>query len=107
MPVLAAEVYERGRKAAEFPPAAGPAATPLALSQDRTERLLVEGLADRGHALEWNTELLSWDGAAAVLRGPDGAEERLAVRWPVEAGRLRLFGAIPPGMTVSQDAYAR
>ncbi|MGP3964286.1 FAD-dependent monooxygenase [Nonomuraea sp. 3N208] len=163
VPVLAAEVYERGRKAAELPLAAGPAAAPLALSQDRTERLLVEGLAERGRAVEWNTELLSWDGAAAVLRGPDGAEERMAARWLVGAdgassrvrhalglgfagktyqqtglladvttdtspppgilrlnltrggfmgtldlgdGRLRLFGAIPPGMTVASDVSA-
>jgi 2-polyprenyl-6-methoxyphenol hydroxylase-like FAD-dependent oxidoreductase len=89
VPVSHVEVYQRGRPAARVPLSAAAAtaasATPLVLTQDRTEHLLADGLAERGGRVEWNTELVALDGTAAVLRGPGGAEERVAARWVVGA----------------------
>jgi 2-polyprenyl-6-methoxyphenol hydroxylase-like FAD-dependent oxidoreductase len=89
------EVYERGRPAAAFPlvPAGSEGLTPfpfaLCLEQDRTEQLLVEGLAERGGAVEWDTELLSFaageEGGAARVRRADGVEETISARWVVGA----------------------
>jgi 2-polyprenyl-6-methoxyphenol hydroxylase-like FAD-dependent oxidoreductase len=89
------EVYERGRRAAEFPLAGrgSEARTPfpyaLALEQDRTEQLLIEGLAGHGVDVEWDTQLVSLvDGderARALVRRPGGAEEAISARWVVGA----------------------
>jgi 2-polyprenyl-6-methoxyphenol hydroxylase-like FAD-dependent oxidoreductase len=85
VPATRVEVYQRGRQAAGFPLSADDAATPLVLTQDQTERLLVEGLAERGGQVEWNTELVDLGGNAAVIRGPGGAQERVEARWVVGA----------------------
>ena len=89
------EVYERGRRAAAFPlvPAGMEGLTPfpfaLCLEQDRTEQLLIEGLAERGGAVDWDTELLSFaaaeDGGTARVRRADGVEETISARWVVGA----------------------
>jgi 2-polyprenyl-6-methoxyphenol hydroxylase-like FAD-dependent oxidoreductase len=89
------EVYERGRPAAGFPLAGrgSEALTPfpyaLGLEQDRTEQLLVEGLAEHGRGVEWNTELRALvdgdDGATAVVRRADGTEDTISSRWVVGA----------------------
>jgi 2-polyprenyl-6-methoxyphenol hydroxylase-like FAD-dependent oxidoreductase len=85
VPVTHAEVYQRGSRAACVPLSVPASDTPLVLTQDQTEHLLVDGLAERGGRVEWNTELLSLDGDTAVLRGPAGAEERVTARWVVGA----------------------
>jgi 2-polyprenyl-6-methoxyphenol hydroxylase-like FAD-dependent oxidoreductase len=85
VPVPAVELYQRGRPAGGFPLSVDGAATPLVLTQDETERLLVDGLAELGGRVEWNTELVALDGDAAVIRGPSGARERVETRWLVGA----------------------
>jgi len=85
VPATRVEIFQRGRHAAGFPLSVGGAATPLVLTQDQTERLLVEGLAERGGRVEWNTELVALDGDAAVIRGPGGPRERVVSRWLVGA----------------------
>jgi 2-polyprenyl-6-methoxyphenol hydroxylase-like FAD-dependent oxidoreductase len=89
------EIYERGRKAAEFPLAGrGPEAqTPfphaLILGQHATELLLVEGLAEHASRVEWDTELLTLAGdpnqVTATVRMPDASEETFSARWVVGA----------------------
>ena len=90
------EVYERGRPAAGFPLAGrgSEALTPfpyaLGLEQDRTEELLVEGLAEHGRGVDWNTELRALvvdgdEGATAVVRRADGIEDTVSARWVVGA----------------------
>ncbi|TMR92757.1 FAD-dependent monooxygenase [Nonomuraea basaltis] len=75
LPITHAELYENGRRAAEVP-LAGRDGGPVALGQDDTERLLVEGLEERGHAVEWNTTLTTFGGARWVV-GADGASSRV------------------------------
>ena len=89
------ELFERGRRAAEFPLAGkgAEALTPfphaLGLEQYRTEELLVEGLRGRGAEVGWGTEVLALrdgpEGTTAVVGGPDGAEEEISARWVVGA----------------------
>jgi 2-polyprenyl-6-methoxyphenol hydroxylase-like FAD-dependent oxidoreductase len=61
----------------------------LVLEQDRTERLLIDGLEATGGRVEWNTELLSLtstpDGARATVRRPDGSTESIEAGWVVGA----------------------
>jgi 2-polyprenyl-6-methoxyphenol hydroxylase-like FAD-dependent oxidoreductase len=61
----------------------------LVLEQDRTERLLVDGLEAAGGRIEWNTELLSLTsmpgGARATVRRPDGSTEPIEAGWVVGA----------------------
>jgi 2-polyprenyl-6-methoxyphenol hydroxylase-like FAD-dependent oxidoreductase len=85
VPATRVEVYQRGRHAVGFPLSADSTATPLVLTQDQTERLLVEGLAERGGRVEWNTELVALDGDAAVIREPGGGRHRVQTRWLVGA----------------------
>ena len=89
------EIYERGRKAAEFPLAgSGPEArTPfpyaLTLGQHATEQLLVQRMTEHGRRVEWDTELLTLAGDAddvtATIRTPDALEETFSARWVVGA----------------------
>src|SRR6266511_1491108 len=93
------EIYERGRPAGEFPLAGrgSEALTPfpyaLGLEQDRTEQLLVEWLAERGHGVDWHTELVTLnggpDGARAVVCRTDGTKETISARWVVGADGAR------------------
>ncbi len=61
----------------------------LVLEQNKTERLLIEGLEEAGGQVEWKTELLelhhSDEGAMVVLGHPDGSKETVAVGWVVAA----------------------
>jgi 2-polyprenyl-6-methoxyphenol hydroxylase-like FAD-dependent oxidoreductase len=61
----------------------------LVLEQDRTERLLIEGLEATGGRVEWDTELVSLtsapDGARATVRRPDGSTESIEAGWVVGA----------------------
>jgi 2-polyprenyl-6-methoxyphenol hydroxylase-like FAD-dependent oxidoreductase len=93
------EVYERGRWAAAFPlvgrGAEGLTPFPyaLGLEQQRTEQLLIEGLAAHGRRVEWETELVGLvpggDQARAVMRRPSGAEEAIWAKWVVGADGSR------------------
>jgi 2-polyprenyl-6-methoxyphenol hydroxylase-like FAD-dependent oxidoreductase len=93
------EIYERGRPAGEFPLAGqeSVALTPfpyaLGLEQDRTEQLLVDWLAECGHGVDWDTELVTLtggpDGARAGVRRTDGTEETISARWVVGADGAR------------------
>jgi len=83
------EICERGRLAGGFP-LAGPGSSTLfpyalGLEQDRTEQLLVESLAERGHSVEWNTELVTLTGTAAVF----STGETIEARWVVGADGAR------------------
>src|SRR5260370_26731976 len=59
----------------------------LMLPQDETEQLLTEHLQSQGGAIAWQMELISFtqdeQGVEAVLRYPDGQEERVRVGWLV------------------------
>jgi 2-polyprenyl-6-methoxyphenol hydroxylase-like FAD-dependent oxidoreductase len=61
----------------------------LVLEQDRTERLLIDGLEATGGRVEWDTELVSLtstpDGARASVRRPDGSTEYIEAGWVVGA----------------------
>ena len=61
----------------------------LVLEQDRTERLLIDGLEATGGRVEWDTELVSLtstpDGARATVRRPDGSTETIEAGWVVGA----------------------
>ena len=58
----------------------------LVLEQDKTERILIEGLEA---TVEWDTELLSLsttpDGVRATVRRPDGSTESIEAGWVVGA----------------------
>jgi 2-polyprenyl-6-methoxyphenol hydroxylase-like FAD-dependent oxidoreductase len=109
------EVYERGRPAAAFALAGrGSAAlTPfpyaLGLEQDRTEQLLIEGLAAHSRGVEWNTELvgLADDGATAVLRRVGGTEEAISARWVVGADGARSRVRHAVGLGFAGKTYAQ
>jgi 2-polyprenyl-6-methoxyphenol hydroxylase-like FAD-dependent oxidoreductase len=61
----------------------------LVLEQDRTERLLIDGLEANGGRVEWDKELVSLtstpDGARATVRRPDGSTESIEAGWVVGA----------------------
>src|SRR5918995_4639455 len=61
----------------------------LVLEQDRTERLLIDGLEATGGRVEWDTELVSLtstpDGAWATVRRPGGSTETIEAGWVVGA----------------------
>jgi 2-polyprenyl-6-methoxyphenol hydroxylase-like FAD-dependent oxidoreductase len=69
VPVPEVRLHQRGRPAGGFPLPAG-GATPPVLTQDQTERLLVDGLAELGGRVEWNTELVALDGPAGYTARP-------------------------------------
>lgn len=94
VPTTRVEAYERGRlvgeislagdgveKLTRFPFALG-------LSQDRTERLLIERLAELGVLVEWETELVTLaagpDHVTAVLRR-SGDDEQARAGWIIGA----------------------
>ena len=89
------ELFERGRRVAEFPlvgeGAEGLTPFPhaLGLEQYRTEELLLEGLRERGGKVSWSTEVLALregdGGTRAIVRGPGGAEEEMLAQWVVGA----------------------
>jgi 2-polyprenyl-6-methoxyphenol hydroxylase-like FAD-dependent oxidoreductase len=54
------------------------------LTQDRTERLLIDAPAGRNVEVQWNTELTSLRNGVAVVRRP-GGEERIEADWIVGA----------------------
>ena len=93
------EIYQRGRRAGEFPLAGrGSAAlTPfpyaLGLEQDRTEQLLVDWLAEHGRPVEWDTELVALTdtphGPRAMLRQADGSRECISAQWVIGADGAR------------------
>lgn len=93
------EVFESGRRAAQFPLAGhgAEAQTPfpfaLSLSQGATERLLIEGLEERGALVTWDTELTELiprsSGVRAMLRRAGGIEESVEARWVVGADGAR------------------
>lgn len=59
----------------------------ILIPQSRTEALLAELLAERGGAVEWDTEFLDFEqthsGVFCRLRRPDGDEEEVATDWLV------------------------
>ena len=61
----------------------------LVLAQDKTERLLIDGLREAGSRVEWDTDLDSLaqtpDGARASVRRPDGSTESIQAGWVVGA----------------------
>jgi 2-polyprenyl-6-methoxyphenol hydroxylase-like FAD-dependent oxidoreductase len=93
------EIYSRGRPVGAFPLAGqgSEALTPfpyaLGLEQDRTERLLVERLAEHGRRVEWSTELVALADtparARAVVRRDDGSQQTVSARWVVGADGAR------------------
>ena len=93
--LTAVEVLIKGRRAAElsFFGARDEGITPypfaLIHEQDETEKLLISGLEGYGKRVEWNTQLreLAQDGegTTAVVRRPDGGEERISAGWVVGA----------------------
>jgi 2-polyprenyl-6-methoxyphenol hydroxylase-like FAD-dependent oxidoreductase len=106
------EVYERGRRVSEFPLAGSgtesltPFPYALTLPQGEIERLLVEGLGERGARVAWNTEFLGLedakDGTKAVVRNIDGTESRMEARWVV--GRMaRVARCATPWASVSEE----
>jgi 2-polyprenyl-6-methoxyphenol hydroxylase-like FAD-dependent oxidoreductase len=111
------EIYERGRPAGEFPLAGrgSEAVTPfpyaLGLEQDRTEQLLVEWLAERGHGVDWDTELVALtggpDGARAVLRRTVGNEETISARWVVGADGARSLVRHALGIGFAGSTYGQ
>ncbi|MEU7749326.1 FAD-dependent monooxygenase [Nonomuraea sp. NPDC049158] len=97
VPMTGVEIFEQGRRAGGFSFAGPWARTPfpyaLGLEQDRTERLLLEWLAERGHDVSWNTELVALaedpDGARATVRRATGEHATIAARWLVGADGAR------------------
>jgi 2-polyprenyl-6-methoxyphenol hydroxylase-like FAD-dependent oxidoreductase len=93
------EIYQRGRPAGAFPLAGqgADARTPfpyaLGLEQDRTERLLVERLAEHGRRVEWNSELRALSSTPACthaqVQRADGSNETISARWIVGADGAR------------------
>ena len=89
------ELFERGRRVAEFPLAGEGAEglTPfpyaLGLEQYQTEELLLEGLRAHGGEAHWGTEVLTLrdgdGGTTAIVRGPGGAEKKISAQWVVGA----------------------
>ncbi|MEV0318185.1 FAD-dependent monooxygenase [Streptomyces sp. NPDC050658] len=89
------EMFERGRRAGGFPLAGRgiegrtPFPYALALEQFRTEQLLVDALAERGHEVEWDTEFVRFTDprrpVTAVLRRCSGAEFEVSARWTAAA----------------------
>src|SRR5215212_582265 len=61
----------------------------LVLEQDRTERLLIDGLEATGGRVEWDTKLVSLTsirgGVRATVRRPDGSTESIQAGWVVGA----------------------
>ncbi|KTD18620.1 FAD dependent oxidoreductase [Legionella lansingensis] len=57
------------------------------LPQDKTERILNQGLVNKGLRVEWQTELLSveqsHDGVTALLKHHDGNTEKFNVSWVI------------------------
>lgn len=55
------------------------------LPQNQTEKILHQGLVNKGLAVEWETELTditqNIDGVTAILKHSDGREEKLATSW--------------------------
>jgi len=60
---------------------------PLILGQNRTQHLLLDGLARHGGEVHWGVEATTLevrdDGASATLRGPDGTETTVEARYVV------------------------
>jgi 2-polyprenyl-6-methoxyphenol hydroxylase-like FAD-dependent oxidoreductase len=82
--------------------------------QDEHERLLIERLAERGVAVERQTELMNFsengDHVAASLRGPDGQEERCDAKFIAGCDGARsqvrqIIGTRFPGGTYQQIFY--
>lgn len=98
VPTSRIEVYERGRPVAGFPLAGKGTASltkfghALGLEQDRIERLLIEGLAEHGRGVDWETALITLSRdqgrSRVVLRHP-GGEEVISARWVVGADGAR------------------
>lgn len=61
----------------------------LILDQSRTEQLLIDYLSRCAHAVEWESELISFtqdvDGVSATLKRPDGTQEQVRAEWLVGA----------------------
>ncbi|MCC5602119.1 FAD-dependent monooxygenase [Nostoc favosum] len=61
----------------------------LVLEQSKTERLLIDALAEFSMQVEWRTELLKLtqtsDETTAIIRHDDGSEETIAAKWVVGA----------------------
>jgi 2-polyprenyl-6-methoxyphenol hydroxylase-like FAD-dependent oxidoreductase len=59
----------------------------LVLEQDKTERILIDGLEAAGGRVEWDTELLSLTSTSGGVRGnvrrPDGSTESIEAGWVV------------------------
>jgi 2-polyprenyl-6-methoxyphenol hydroxylase-like FAD-dependent oxidoreductase len=86
VPIEQVEVHAKGRRLADFSLTTPELTNPLALPQDQTERLLAEAVTARGGHIEWRTELREYDGGTtAVLRRPDGTDERVEVTWIIGA----------------------
>jgi 2-polyprenyl-6-methoxyphenol hydroxylase-like FAD-dependent oxidoreductase len=105
------EVFDRGRRIAGFPlagrgnEARSPFPYALGLAQDRTERLLVDRLAELGVRVEWNVELVGLADGAAVLRGR-GAET-VSARWIIGADGARSSVRRALGIEFAGHTYAQ
>ena len=89
-PTIGANLWARGRLAARLPLGdIGHGLSPfpflLILGQDDNERLLGEVLAQRGIAIQWNTELVGLtqesDRVRATLKQPDGSSREITAAW--------------------------
>ncbi len=62
---------------------------PLIYTQDQTEHLLIQSLAEVGGLVEWNTELLNMEqtpiGTRATIRRANGSQETIEAGWIVAA----------------------
>ncbi|MBB6096853.1 2-polyprenyl-6-methoxyphenol hydroxylase-like FAD-dependent oxidoreductase [Deinobacterium chartae] len=115
-PAEVVNIYADNVSAAQVPLGLiGQALTPypylFVLGQDHTERLLGEDLARHGLTVEWNTELLGLEdgpgGAVARLRGPEGREERVQVRYVLGADGARSTIRHALGIPFEGGTYAR
>jgi len=118
-PVRGVNILTRGRPVARFPfesPEADPSPFPhpVSLVQGKTERLLQQGLHERGGDVEWSTTLVGLtqhdDGIRAVLRTPDGHLDDVRARYLVGTDGARslvrrLLNIPFPGSTYEATAF--
>jgi 2-polyprenyl-6-methoxyphenol hydroxylase-like FAD-dependent oxidoreductase len=116
LPIRTVEVFERGRLLGELPLSGRgvddsrfPFA--LALTQDRTERLLTEHLSGLGVEIEHGTELVDLTitalGARAAVRGPGGNREEIVARWVVGADGAHSAVRHAAGIDLAGTTYAQ
>ncbi|MGF1471701.1 MAG: FAD-dependent monooxygenase [Rubrobacteraceae bacterium] len=81
----------------------------LIYEQNRTERLLVQGLEESGGEVEWGTELVSLvqspNGTTATVRRPDGTEEPIEAGWVVGSDGAGSLVRHSLGLGFEGDTY--